>query len=340
MLPKIKYGKMLIVIFLTALIWIWADLALDDRLTVPGVAISVVKSPSGDLWASFDDQSSVALEEIVLKGPASKIAKERRRLSEGSLNLDFYLDVEAEGMTESGRHSLNVLNFLKRNEQIKRRNLTIESCKPSTLNVEVVQLVEKTLDVECVGEDQTPIKTRSIDPSKVNMLVPQGWEGEKLKAYVTLTRLEMDQAISSGVSKSPYIILPGGQLKYSSSTVKITAPPEEDRRIDYTITKVVPGFNLSTNLQAKYRVVVTNLTEVTSAIAIKATPQAKRTYENIRYQVILEIDDGDIKSEETRRELVYNFPQEYVRNDEIRLNQQPVTAQFKLVPLAPDESGQ
>jgi hypothetical protein len=57
------------------------------------------------------------------------------------------------------------------------------------------------------------------------------------------------------------------------------------------------------------------------------------------YQVILEIDDEDAKSTEPlRRELIYNFPDEYIRRDEIRLNQQPVTARFELIPLTSTEA--
>jgi len=57
----------------------------------------------------------------------------------------------------------------------------------------------------------------------------------------------------------------------------------------------------------------------------------------MRYQVILEIDDGDKDkgSEEIRRDLFYNFPPEFVRRDEIMLNQAPVQARFRLVPVTP-----
>jgi len=55
------------------------------------------------------------------------------------------------------------------------------------------------------------------------------------------------------------------------------------------------------------------------------------------YQVILRIVDEDAKSTETiRRELIYNFPPEYVRTGEIELvvtPDQPAEAQFKLVRL-------
>ena len=84
-----------------------------------------------------------------------------------------------------------------------------------------------------------------------------------------------------------------------------------------------------------YRVEVGNLNEVIGSIAIKATPEAKQVYENMRYHVILEIDDEDVKVPEPRREVKYNFPPKYVREGKIELDQAPVTAQFTLTPVTP-----
>ncbi len=56
----------------------------------------------------------------------------------------------------------------------------------------------------------------------------------------------------------------------------------------------------------------------------------------MRYHVLLEIDDSDKdnqSAEPLRKELIYNFPPEYVRRNEILLNQQPVVARFKLIPV-------
>ena len=84
MLGKIKFSKIAIVISLTALIWVYADLALDEPFPVSNAAIVMAKSDPG-LWASFNGQSSAAIGNIVLKGPASKISDVKRRLKDGSL---------------------------------------------------------------------------------------------------------------------------------------------------------------------------------------------------------------------------------------------------------------
>ena len=334
MVKKIKYGKILLVIFLTGLIWCWADLALDEKLPVSSAKISVAKSADPNLWVSFNDdnESSVSIEEVVLKGSAAKIAEVRRKLNDGSLVIEFFLDPKREAMTGPGRHSLDVLTFLRRADRIRQLGLTVESCEPAKLSVNVVGLVKRALDVKCLDEDQNPVEVAAVEPAQVDIFVPEDWLGG---AKVQLTRREIKQARSSAIEKTPYIEL-AGTTREASTAVKITTLPEGDRLSDYTITTATLGFSLSANLQSKYKVVVTNLNEVIRAITIRATPDAKRAYEKMRYQVILEIDDSDKDAKPTeppRRELVYNFPDEYVRRDEIRLNQQPVTAQFKLIPL-------
>jgi len=338
MAKKLNYGKIVAVVLITVLIWVWADLALDEEFSVSGGTISVAKSIKPNLWVSFNDKSSVSIEKIVLKGSASKITEAKRKLKEGSLVLEFFLDPEHEEAMV-GPDKLDVVTFLRQSDRIRQLGLTVESSDPNALPVNAVKLVEKSLVVKCIDEDQNPVKTATIEPAQVNMFVPEDWEGAKLEAKVSLTHSEINQARLSAIEKVPYIELAADQTRLSATTVKITTPPEEELLGDYPITTATLGITLSANLQGKYKVVVTNLDEVIRAITIRATPDAKRAYEKMPYQVILEIDDEDAKSTEPlRRELVYNFPPEYDRKDEIRLNQQPIIARFKLIPLTSEQA--
>ena len=337
MLRNVKYGKIAIVGFITVLIWVWADLALDEKLSVSKVTISVAKSADRSLLVSFADerQPSFSINNVVLKGPASKITDVRRKLNVGLLEFEFFLDPEAEGITEPGAHLLNISNFLRKSEQIKKLGLTVETCEPENVTVNVVKLVKNSLTVQCFDESGIPLKAESIEPLKVDMFVPDDWQGEKLIAKVQLTRREINQAMLSAITKVPYIELPAGQYRQATTAVEVKMPPAEERLKDYTITTATLGLSLSENIQGKYKVQVTNLNEVISPIAIRATPEAKQAYESMRYQVILEIDDKDIKAEECRRELVYNFPAESISKEDIVLNQAPVQARFTLVPISP-----
>jgi len=338
MVGKINYGKILLVIFLTVLIWVWADLALDEEHTIPSITISVAKSTDMSLWVSFNEEPAVSVDNVMLKGPASKIRDVRRRLNDGSLILRFFLDAGQKGMVNPGEYPLDVLSFLRQSRQIKDLGLTVESCKPDKLSVNVVKLAKKSLTVKCFDENGNPLKAESKQ-TKVDMFVPGDWDGEALTARVRLTRSEVEQARNEAVLKKPYIELAPGQIREAAETVEITAPPVEDRLSERIITGAKLGITLSPTLLGKYDVEVENLPEVIGGITIRVTPEAKRAYEEMRYQVILEIDDEYAESTEPlKKELIYNFPPDYVRKDEIILNQKPVEARFKLISLSSTET--
>jgi hypothetical protein len=342
MVKKVNYGKILVVICITVLIWVWADLALDEKLSVSNVNINVAKSTNPKFWVSFGNESSASafINKVVLKGPASKVTDVRRKLNDGSLVLEFFLDPEqTEAISSPGEHTLNMLTFIRQSDQIKKLGLTVESCTPEVLSVKVVELDKKPLTIKCIDEAQNTIKAATIEPKQLDAFVPKDWSGEKLTATVQLTRREIDQARLSAVEKTPFIELAAGQSRELQRPVKITMPPEEDLLADYTITTARLRFSLSPNIQGKYKVVVDNLDEVIRTITISTTADAKRAYEKMPYQVTLEIDDEDATATEPlRRNLIYNFPDEYLRKDEIKLNQQPATARFKLMPLPSAET--
>jgi hypothetical protein len=336
MMRKPKYGKIVIVLFITILIWVWADLALDEELPVSNVTIRVVKSKP-QLWVSFDDASSVTIEEIVLKGPLRKINNMRRKLEEERLEIDF--DATKEKMNEPASYPLPLLPFLKKDEEIKRLGLKVESCKPETLSVKVVRLVSRPLNVKCVDEDGNPIGGATVEPVQVDMLVPEDWGPEKLIAEVLLTRREIEHARVSPIDETPYIRLAAGQTRQAPQSVKITMPPEQDRLSDCTIKAPTLSIALSPTLQGKYYVDVNNLSEVLLPIVIKATPEAERAYklQPLPKMTLYILDDDIEKGEEVQqKKVVYNFPPEFVRKREIELKnpQQPAEAKFKLIPVS------
>lgn len=335
MAKKINYGKISVVILLTILVWVWTDLALDEEFSVSGEVISVSKSTNPNLWASFNaGESDALIQKLILKGQASRVAEVKRKLKTGMLSFEFFLDPEQQAITGPGEYPLNVADFLRQSDQIRQLGLVVVSCEPEQLTVSVAGLVKRLLKVKCVDSDQIQIKDATIKPAQVEMFVPDDWQGEKLTADVQLSRSEINQARVVPVTKRPYIKLTPGQNKEAGSTVQITILPQEDPLSDYTITGVTLGIALSPALQGKYDVQISNLDAVISSIAIRATLEAKQAYERMRYQVMLEIDDEDVRAEDTRRELVYNFPDEWAGSSDIILNQQPITARFKLVAIS------
>ena len=72
-----RLRKIVATVIFTTLIWVFADLALDEELTVSNLKLSVAKSINPALWVTFSGQSSVPLEKVVLKGSARRIAEVR-----------------------------------------------------------------------------------------------------------------------------------------------------------------------------------------------------------------------------------------------------------------------
>jgi hypothetical protein len=337
MIRKIKFGKIAIVIFLTILIWVWTDLYLDEEEPVPRATISVAPSP--ELLVSFSGQPEAVINNIMLKGPARKIAEVRRRLADGSLELDFTLNPELERMTATNSYPLNVMNFLR--DSVKKikdfEGLTVESCEPEIIDVNVVKLVKKSLEIECFDENGVPINVVSKNPEKVDMYVP---EGSRLKAQVRLTGNNINQAQLSEAIVNPYVELIPGKRRYATTSVRIKMSPEASPLVRHQILDASLGYLLSKNLLGKYDVDIENYNDLVSFF-ILATPEAKNAYESQNFRITLEILDEDAKKPpETlhRRDMIYNFPQEYLIKNEIRLEGEPEEAHFKLKPLKPAEA--
>jgi len=330
MLRKIKYSKITIVIFLTVLIWVWADLALDETFPVPGATIIIAES-SPNFWVSFGGKASTFIDNIVLKGPASKIAEIKRKLSEGTLNLKFSLYPE----TAAGPYTLNVLDFIKKSAELRELSgLTAETCDPNTLTLDVVKLVERPLTVQCIDESGNSQKYESIEPSTVNALVPSDWGLDKLIAQVKLTRNEIEEARKAPIKKIPYVELAAEQIRESSTAVTIKLSPEEDPLTVQSIEEATLVIAMSPTLLEKYYVEVTNLPNVLNSVAVRATNEAKEAYENQQLpHMTLYIFDKDIKQgqKDYRKAVHYNFPEKYVRTGEIELSQEPAIAEFNLI---------
>jgi hypothetical protein len=349
MMKRRRLRKIAATLIFTTLIWVFADLALDEELTVSNLKLSVAKSVNPALWVTFSGQSAVQLDKVVLKGSARKVAEARQRINAGRFVREFYFDPEREKVTTPGDHPLNVAEFLKGADGIRQLGLTVISADPNLLTVSIVELQKKQVVVRCFDDSQNPLKVASIEPAQVEAFVPAERGGAALEARVTLSRREIEQARLAPIEKTPIVELAPGQTREAASSVKITLSKEQDRLQGYLVTSVRLGVSLSVNLEGKYKVELVNPDAVMGSVAIRATPEAKRAYENVRYHVILEIDDSDKDSRpdkspttatagaeapvELRRDLVYNFPPEFLRKDEITLNQSPVQARFRLVPL-------
>ncbi|MHC4260283.1 MAG: YbbR-like domain-containing protein [Planctomycetota bacterium] len=340
MARKIKYGKAAIVVFLTALIWIWADLAQDETFMIPHATITIARSVDPSLQVTFGESSSFTIDDIVVKGPASKIADLEREHIAGTLNLTFFLDpVRMDMFTTPGKHLLELQSFVRNSRLIRDRGLTVESCSPRSITVMVDKLEEKSLKVRCIDEDGAIIKDATIDPTHVAMFVPGGWEGDRVTAFVPLSPAEIEQARLGAISGRAQVELAPGQIRRANTTVRIKMPPGGPADLtERTVTAANLAIALSVTLLGDYDVEVTNRTDVVRPFTIKATDEAMYAYQNQPFQMTLYIFDGDEKIEgEQPRDVVYNLPEQFVRNGQIMPPLLRVEARFKLIPLASGE---
>jgi hypothetical protein len=337
MLKKIKYSKIAIVIFLTVLIWVWADLALDETLPEKSAVVVVDESVYPKLWISFDKSASADIK-ITLSGPHTAVTTLDMELRKGLKPLEFIFNAMQEQMDKPGTHSLKLLEFLQKDRELRRRGLKVQSCDPNELSVNVVELVKKSLTVECFDASGNPLKTQSIEPAKVDALVPVD---SRLTARIELTKAEIEQARKAPMKKIPNVELAAEHIRESSTAVEIKLAPEEDPLTDQRIEDATLVIAMSPTLLAKYYVEVTNLPTVLNSLAVRATTDAKRAYENQPLpQMTLYIFDSDTEEGQVvpRKKVHYNFPSEYVRTGEIELSGEPVTAEFKLIPRPSAES--
>jgi hypothetical protein len=331
MLRNIKYGKISLVVFLTALIWVWADLQKTEEFNITHATVNVVRPANPDIWTSFDNLSSISIETIDVTGTSSRIDQIRRRLRKG-VGFRFEFDAAQWRMSEPRTHQLNLLEFLRKDKQIKALGLKVESCEPGKVDVRVVELVKRKVLVRCIDEEGRPITSATINPPQVEISAPKN---EEHFAYVQLSPADIEQARAIPVSKMPYVKLAQNEIRRASEQVEITV---QYLLKDVTINSPTLGFTLSESLQGQYKVEVYNLeTIIGGGIRISATTAAKQAYENMPYQVILEILDQDkeLKPGEPfkKRALIYNFPPEHVSRKEIQLIGQKVEAHFTLKPL-------
>jgi len=328
----------MIVVFLTVLIWVWADLALDETLPEKSAVVVVDESVDPKLWISFDESPSADIK-ITLSGPHTAVTTMDMELRKGLKPLEFVFNAVEEQMDKPGTHSLKLLEFLQKDRELMRRGLKVESCDPNQLSVNVVELFKKSLTVECFDVSGNPLKAQSIEPSKVDAFVPAD---SRLTARIQLTKAEIEMARNASMKKIPTVELATEHIRESPTAVTIKLAPEEDPLTDQRIEDATLVIAMSPTLLTKYYVEVTNLPSVLNPFAVRATSDAKEAYENQQFpHMTLYIFDDDIKEGQKglRRAVHYNFPPEFVRKEEIELNQEPALAEFQLK-LRPAAEGQ
>lgn len=332
MSKKFSFTKMAIVVILTILIWVWADRAKTEEFPITDAVIRVDTSAAPRLWLSIKNSDMTTVDRVVLEGSTSSVDNAQRERRDQKLKFEFFLNPQQfPELQETGVHSISLTEFFRKSQLIRQLGLSVKSCVPARVDVQVQKLVEKELNIECFDDKGVLLKPETLEPAKATIFVPQDWSGN---ARVELTGAEINQAKSTAIIKQPFVKLPDGQIKTSADSVKVKLSSAERPLPEYTIKRPTIGFVLSPNLVGKYNVELINPQEV-SVLTIRATAEAKDFYERQEYQILLYISDSDTQNPgtEKKRRVDYNFPSQFVESDEIQLKGEPVEARFKLTPI-------
>jgi hypothetical protein len=319
--------KFLAVIFLTLLIWAWAFLSLATRQ--PWVAVlKTAPVAAKDFWITYNGgQEQFDNLRLTLKGAPAKISDMVQRYR--SEKMEFFYDPRDFGHAGGGKFKLDMVDYLRHHPRLEEYALTLESCMPEQIDVEVEKLVPKLLVVQCVGENGASVKHESIEPAQVEIYVRRDYNGP---AYVMLTDQQMERARRLPVAEKPYVEIATGKRKYAENTVKITLPAAEP--LAEQVIQPMIGYVISPALLGKYKIELVNETELKTIRNIRATEKAFDAYKKQRYHILIEVRDGDeTLSEIPPRPVLYNFPPEFLKAGQIEAPNPPQQAQIKLTPL-------
>jgi hypothetical protein len=335
---KLKIRKLISVVVLTILIWVWADLALERQEDLSNVPVRIPSSTDPTLAAAFEIEGEfsniVTIDKMGLIGPEKAINKMKsNRTGE---ELEFRLVPDELGLVESGIHTIDLLEYLRESVDsvTTLTGLDVEKCEPDTLQVRVEKLVKVPVKIQCIGPAQTPIEDARMDPPEVEMFIPESWPTGSHVAFVTLSPDDVERARMNPISRKPFVRILD-KRRESETSVEVTMPSIMEQLILDAVPTPNFAFAINMTLQSQYNVELApdQTRRPYSAIRFLATEQAAQAYKSSSYgyHVMLYIYDRDKDVDGfITRNLTYNFPPEFA--GQIRLDQDPEKVEFRLVP--------
>jgi hypothetical protein len=351
-----KLSKFLAVIGLTLLVWTWAFLSLEEEQAFSG---TLEVSPATDrsflvtFWVDGKDWGQKIPLELKFKGTPGKITELARRSESVSLDnipkeqLSYQYNPRDYSHTETRVYPFNLLDFLQKSSKTKGLALTLESCAidqetTDQIEVHIEVLEKKLLSIECLRETGLSIKEAIAKPAQVEMYVKKSYNGP---AYITLSTQQIELAQQQRpVRARPYVEMGTAEPRRAQQEAAVSIPKEafalQPRVLQPFQKPRSIGYVFSDNLQGKYTAQMDSESESKlRTINLRATDAAFEAYEKRRYPILIEIRDEDVSDltiDIPPKEIIYNFPPEYVAKQEIELGdpQPPKTAIIELIPVA------
>jgi hypothetical protein len=326
-----QMNKILLVVFITFLIWVWADLALEEKVEGVPATIEVKEMPLQDMWVTLNSKTRLEIR-LTVTGPHAGIADLQRRLKPGGEPLSFAYDARQPGL-QTGKSTTDLTRWFQSQPELKKQGLTVIAVDPCSADVDILALEPKPVRIKLIDTDGMEILDREkIEPDQLTIPVPASWSGEKLTAFVQLSPASKELARQSPIERTPYIELAPGMKKDADKNVKIKLRSEQPLK-SKAISPVI-GYAFSATLQGQYHVEINDedIAKVMAGFTYSATDAAEAAYKAMPYHLLLMVEDKDkAATGSITRRLIYNFPLDGVEKDEIKPLAPAPEVRFKLV---------
>ncbi len=314
MLARTK--KTLLIAMLTTLIWVWADLSGDNTLSNKRATLRVSPGLTRDVLVTINGSDAVEIF-LDIKGPASRI-EELKRDNEP---LEVFFSPPEE--MDKQEYQYPVMSLLQRYDKLNKVGLTVEQCKPATVEVRVERLVTKQVKVLCVNEHNLIEDNVNIEPAFIDMPVRSFWSGDRLTAFVKLSPSQISQLGTKPVTATPYVEVDTKRFIYSDKPVVVTGSKESSAKVAHALPGPRIGFIVNQNIEDKYNVNITEKSDSLNTLQYMATEIASEAYKKSAYHILIEIQESDIRPDTDgkplpiTKDVIYNFPSESIRKGEI-----------------------
>ncbi|HSV27339.1 MAG TPA: hypothetical protein VLH60_05550 [Sedimentisphaerales bacterium] len=335
-----KVNKIFLVVFITLLIWVWADLALEQKIEGVIAIIEVREMPAQNMWITLNGRTNLEVS-LTVTGPHARVAELQRRLRPGGESLMFTFDARQMGRATAGSQPpLDLVSFIQNQPELTDLGLNVSAVEPAVAEVMATPLEPKTLRIRLIDNNNLDIfDYEKIEPDQITMPVPSSWTGEKLVAFVQLSPADEERARLRPIEHTPYVELVPGIRRDADRTVSIQLRSEQVLR-SRAISPVI-GFVFSPMLQGRFRVQINDedIARVMAGFTYSATDAAEAAYKAMPHHLLLTVDEKDRAAAEliTRR-LTYNFPMDSVERGEIMPLAPAPEVRFKLVPVADENA--
>jgi len=329
---------MILIVILSCLIWVFAEQAVTQELTINEVEITLV-TPQ-ELLAEFLDQEKNPTGEqsrkvsMIVEGPAVHI----QLAKEGQLNKSIQFDLRSLAVdlqdTNSKDFQVKVLEYLdKRRLYLKNEEsyLQVTESKPATIPVRLTRLVLKPLVVKVYDQNNAELIPESVECKNNKFYV---FEGHPPEIKVILDYNQQLQAAKSVITVVGSVQLPKGSEKCE---VLVKLADKGGFQPVVNINKPRIGILLSGKIQGEYKVIIEESSpfDLDDPIKCRGDHDAIRKYEEQAVHLVLEIKESDIKELKGSRELIYYYPELGGKIEIIDRKQALVNFRLKKIPEEP-----